>query len=750
MRHAIVFLKAAAFFLCTMTAILVGFSSTVGATDLLNGGYVSGTIDYEGDIDTYTFSLNAGETVMIRMADISVTGDLAPMLNLYSPSGTHLTGVTNGDSLVASIHYTATETGIYKIEASDRNYASTGSYNIYFAHMPGANEYGELLNDGLHQGEIDLGDLDTYTFTVNAGETVMIRMTDTSESGDLVPLLNLYSPSGAILSGVCDWDALVASIHYTATETGTYTLLACDRSYGHGNSKTGSYNIYFAHMPGANEYGELLNDGLHQGEIDLGDLDTYTFTVNAGETVMIRMTDTSESGDLVPLLNLYSPSGAILSGVCDWDALVASIHYTATETGTYTLLACDRSYGHGNSKTGSYNIYFAHMPGANEYGELLNDGLHQGEIDLGDLDTYTFTVNAGETVMIRMTDTSESGDLVPLLNLYSPSGAILSGVCDWDALVASIHYTATETGTYTLLACDRSYGHGNSKTGSYNIYFAHMPGANEYGELINDGLHQGEIALGDLDTYTFTVNAGETVMIRMTDTSESGDLVPLLNLYSPSGACLSGVCDWDALVASIHYTAAETGTYTLLACDRSYGSGSSKTGSYNIYFAHIPGANEHGVIENSELPSETIDQGDIDSYTFTATTGDTMEIQVSDTSVGGTLTPCIALYGPDGNLASSNCGNNAAYIKYTASEDGTYTLVITDSSGTGYGEYMLSYYNDAYPIDFCKYDFDNDDDIDGEDLVYFQSEYETVYIYDIKGLENFGESLGKMDCEETE
>jgi hypothetical protein len=174
------------------------------------------------------------------MADTSATGDFEPMLLLYSPSGTYLQGWWNQS--VASINYPVEESGTYTVLASDGDSNETGSYNIYFAHMPGSNEHGELINDVVHQGQIDLGDLDTYTFFANSGDSIQVTMTDTSVTGDMEPQLQLYSPSGGIINfGTANWRDSVMTISYTAEDTGTYTVLATDAE----SNEIGSYEIIY-------------------------------------------------------------------------------------------------------------------------------------------------------------------------------------------------------------------------------------------------------------------------------------------------------------------------------------------------------------------------------------------------------------------------------------------------------------------------------------------------------------------------
>lgn len=224
--------------------VLAVFGVQVAFADPLpNPAKISASIGYVGDEDTYTFTVNAGETIQIRMADTSVTGDLRPYLALYSPSGAYIAQGTGAFfDPVAGFSYTASETGTYRVVAADYYSANTGSYNLYFARMPGANEHGALVNNGVYAGQIDLGDLDTYTFVANAGDTVQVQMTDTSVTGELTPILNLYSPSGEpIALGGSSYGDPVASFTYIAAETGTYTVLAASRYF----PNIGSYELAF-------------------------------------------------------------------------------------------------------------------------------------------------------------------------------------------------------------------------------------------------------------------------------------------------------------------------------------------------------------------------------------------------------------------------------------------------------------------------------------------------------------------------
>jgi len=244
-------------------------------------------------------------------------------------------------------HLSETNKFVYK-------YAIIGLFILFFPLITFAPAYSApLVNGGVISDAIDLGDLDSYTFTANAGEGVQIRVADTS-SNDFRPRITLYDPNGAYVTSDTNYD--VAAISYAVTENGTYTVVVAD---GYPTkSQTANYDLYFVHMPGANEGGSLINGGVISDAIDLGDLDSYTFTANAGEGVQIRVADTS-SNDFRPRITLYDPNGAYVTSDTNYD--VAAISYAVTENGTYTVVVAD---GYPTkSQTANYDLYFS-APGA--------------------------------------------------------------------------------------------------------------------------------------------------------------------------------------------------------------------------------------------------------------------------------------------------------------------------------------------------------------------------------------------------
>ena len=439
---------------------------------LQNGQSVSDRIDL-GDLDSYTFAANAGDSVYFRVADTETTefvnSAFEPVVTLFDPSGSSL--VSGSGALVGSIFRDLVETGTYTVVVRDASFRrdQTGSYDLYFSRQPGSdeNEGGVLQNGQSVSDRIDLGDLDSYTFAANAGDSVYFRVADT-ETTEFVnsafePVVTLFDPSGSSL--VSGSGALVGSIFRDLVETGTYTVVVRDASFR--RDQTGSYDLYFSRQPGSdeNEGGVLQNGQSVSDRIDLGDLDSYTFAANAGDSVYFRVADT-ETTEFVnsafePVVTLFDPSGSSL--VSGSGPLVGSIFQNLVETGTYTVVVRDASFR--RDQIGSYDLYFSRQPGSNEGGGISGGDTRSDFIDLGDIDSYAFTLDTlGTSVTFTVTDLDDSG-LQPRVEIFGPSGAFVSGA--GGQVVAEVTATLNQPGVYSVLVLDRSFR--NDQVGNYQI-----------------------------------------------------------------------------------------------------------------------------------------------------------------------------------------------------------------------------------------------------------------------------------------
>lgn len=644
-------------------ALTLAFSAQIQAQSLVNGGTVSGTIAPVGESDFYTFTALAGERFQVRASDTGATA-FSPEIRVFTSGGTLLNSTWG--AAAAGISASAPANDTYSVEIRDRSAANTGAYAIEFTRAPGANEGGALPNGGAVASTITLGDLDSYTFSANAGDSLQLRIGD-QLGNTFSPEITLYGPFGNQLG--YSWGGAAAAINDTAPVSGTYTVVVGDRNI----DGVGSYALNFVRAPGANEGGLLPNGGSIADSISVGDLDSYTFTANAGEDFQVRVGDVTP-GLLSPEIWVYSPIGGQIAYT--WAGDVAVISDTATLTGTYTVVVGDRNL----SGTGPYEVFFTRRPGANEGGLLAANASVRDTIELGDLDSYTFSASWGQGFQVRVTDLYATA-LAPEISVYDPSGALAH--YHWSGSAAYVSAIADATGVYTIVVADRN----GAGTGQYELNFTRAPGANEGGVLLNGRSRVDSITSGDLDSYTFEASWGESVQLRVADLGATV-LAPEISVYSPSGALKA--YNWSGDVTGIGFTATSTGTYTVVIGDRN----ANGSGVYSLHYARAPGANERGAISNGASLSGYLDRGDLDSFTLSATAGESLQIVMSE-GASPALAPEIFLYAPNGALVATTWSGTIATLNAIAPTTGVFTVIVGDRNGTGVGFYGSGYTRDV-------------------------------------------------------
>src|SRR5947208_509737 len=147
--------------------------------------------------------------------------------------------------------------------------------------VPAGDEGGSLTNGANHDGVIDLGDEDIWTFTASAKDNIRLRCGQLSGTANFAPWIRLYGPDGALLDSV--YNASDAYLAYQPTNSVPFTVLVDDYICGYfGNTDIyplptrRSSDLFI--VPAGDEGGSLTNGANHDGVIDLGDEDIWTFT----------------------------------------------------------------------------------------------------------------------------------------------------------------------------------------------------------------------------------------------------------------------------------------------------------------------------------------------------------------------------------------------------------------------------------------------------------------------------------------
>jgi hypothetical protein len=296
--------------------------------------------------------------------------------------------------------------------------------------------------------------MDAYTFEATAGMGVQLRVTDVGQTS-FYPYLRVYDPNGKIV--INDYHPDVAAVDLSPSISGKYTVVVFD--YSSGYASTGAYKIYFTSAPGSNDGGALDPTSPIDATLDEGDMDAYTLDATAGTGVQLRVTDVGQTS-FYPYLRVYDPNGKIVT--YDYHQDVAAAAFTASISGKYTVVVFD--YSSGYASTGAYKIYCTVAPGSNEGGALTVGTPTTGTIELGDLDSYTFSAAVGNKLQVVATDVNATA-FVPTVAIYDPAGKNL--VNNSGATTATASFTAATAGSYTVVVSDSSAGYAS--IGDYSL-----------------------------------------------------------------------------------------------------------------------------------------------------------------------------------------------------------------------------------------------------------------------------------------
>ena len=416
---------------------------------------------------------------------------------------------------------------------------------------------------------------------------------------------------------------------------------------------------------------------------------TYTFTATAGGTIEASV---GESGSaLAPVMNLFSPGGILLQSVTASSAgQIITLSQSAATSGTYSIVI---EAGIG---TGAYEFSEASVPGTQTKDTLDNAGGPvtsgqgvSGELD-GQLDAYSFTATAGGTIEASA---GEGGSTVAMaMDLFSPTGTLLDSDSAASAgQIITLSQAAATTGTYYIVL--RS---ANGDSGAYEFSEASLPGTQTKDTLDSAG---GPVASGQgvsgeldgqLDAYSLTATAGGTIEASA---GEGGSTVAVaLDLFSPTGVLLkSAAASTAGQIVTFSQAAATTGTYYIVI-----NSANGLSGAYEFSEASAPGTltkdtldNAGGPVTSGEGVSGELD-GQLDSYSFTATAGGTIDVSAGEG--GSTVAVALDLFSPAGALLKSVAASTAGQIvtlSQAAATTGTYYVVVSSANGLS-GAYEFS------------------------------------------------------------
>ena len=338
---------------------------------------------------------------------------------------------------------------------------------------------------------------DTWTFSANAGEAVVLAAVATS--GMLAARLDLYF-NGVLVPGGNNGFGNAVTGSVALPSTGTYVVIVHDYAL----TRTGGYNLHLGFTTGGCAAqigcGQLLGGNISGAAHH----NSYVFSATAGEAVVLAAVATS--GTQAARLDLYF-NGVLVPGGNNGFGNTATGTVLLPSTGTYLVMVHDYAL----NRTGGYNLHLTYTTG--RCAGTIGCGQFVGNIGgVAQHNSYAFSATAGEAVVLAAVATS--GTQAARLDLYF-NGVLVPGGNNGFGNTATGSVVLPSTGTYVVVVRDYAL----NRTGGYNLHLVFTTGR------CAGPIGCGQLLAGNIggaaqhNSYAFSATAGEAVVLAAVATS---------------------------------------------------------------------------------------------------------------------------------------------------------------------------------------------------------------------------------------
>ena len=469
-------------------------------------------------------------------------------------------------------------------------------------------------------GEIESGDVDMYSVTVSAGQTIAFDIDQSSGTIDFY--LRLFDSSGQQLA-VRDNQAAPGELlgtepylRYFFSTAGTYYLGisgVANSSYnpidgtGDNTTNVGTYELTIEEVA---DFDDQISEAtaisfasVVEGTIYSGDVDMYSINVQSSQLLSFDL-DVLNDNQYYGYLRLFDSAGNQLAsnwqtpapgntGV--WDAY---LEYSFASAGTYYVGISNGGNKNYNPLTGegdlqggegAYELVIDSISSEDtddQISEAVVVGLAQtvsDRINSADVDMFALTVNANQTIRFDVDLLSGSADL--FLRLFDSNGQQLTtqynraAPGETSATDPYLQWTFSASGAYYIgisAYTNRTYdpvagtGDLNSGYGDYQLTIEEFIDSNDQ---LNEAIavsipsvNQGTVDSGDVTMYSFEVQGNQLLSFDL-DVIEVSAYSGYLRLFDSAGNQLAA--NWQAASpgdsgqwdAYLEYFFADAGTY---------------------------------------------------------------------------------------------------------------------------------------------------------------------------------------------
>jgi Ca2+-binding RTX toxin-like protein len=558
--------------------------------------------NFNGVTGDYSFRLLNASTAPLLTLDTTINGDLTPgsetdlfringiagqRINFSSLSGGFgatwtLYGpgnqVIRSNSLNGDFESTLAADGQYLLVL-----ASTSNTPINYsftAVTPTTNTTILTLGSTITNSIAEAGEQDIYTFTGTSGQRLFLDSLDSVPEGLRIRLLG---PSGQVFNLDTTSDS---NNPVTLTEAGQYQVIVDDNS--DFSDATGDYSFRLLDASAANS---LTLDSTLNGSLTPGnETDIFRFTGAANQ----RITFNSLLGSNSATWQLYGPGNQSIGS----SGLNGDFEVTLPSDGEYLLVL------RGFNAAAPINYSFSAVNSTtttNAY--TLGSTISSTIGEPGEQDIYTFNGTIGQRLYFDTLDSDTVSESL-FFRLISPTGVQVFSV---NHVSGFVPFTLTESGQYQLIIDDNN--NFNDATGDYSFRLSDIASAPVL--TIGATANTGTLAPGlETDLFQFTGTAGQILQFDSLLGSNSDTWI----LYDPNNQVIrsSASLNTDFIV-----TLPGDGTYVLLL----QGNNASANVPYSFQVSDLSDAAGGVNVGFGTVQTGTINAGETDSFTFTASRG---------------------------------------------------------------------------------------------------------------------------------
>lgn len=524
--------------------------------------------------------------------------------------------------------------------------------------------------------QVLVGEAKTYEIEVTTPGQVYVSVGETFNFASDVEV-TIRSPDGFFVAG--DSGDTGVNIQFDANETGTYTVVVDDTSFGSSfqfRIRTLAVNQQFDLLPeidGILENGEELS-----ATLPANSLSVYQFTVDSEDsepqTVFLGgvLYDPLTGQELNASIDTYRPDGSLLSEFGFLSGRVLEV--AQSEFGVYTVVVQGVSEQSISEvldfrlRSLVFNQPFEEIPGRDAF--LLNG--QEASVDVGPFPAslVQFDLEAGVLSFLNVASEGQQAGWA----LYDPDGRDVAGGTGSGGVV---DFVPDITGRYTLLITPRRFQ--PSPSFNVDVRVLSVVGEQQHVEGRDQALVNGERATstvqrGDFNSYTLNVAEPSRVLLLAEGIGRSG---VQLEVFSPSGSPLGP--GFIGNEERFEFFAEEAGEYKVVFLNSGYNL-PTEVAIQAVVFGDNPLTfiDEVPVLENAEVIVTPILEQGFHLFQFAATETERVEFQARASFPNFDLT----VFSPTGEPTLVEATLGVSDVSFTAAESGVYTGVIDGRFGT--------------------------------------------------------------------